>query len=386
MSESIIIRNFGPVRKAEIQSIKKFTVIVGKSASGKSTVLKLLSLFRWLFKMLNIRAYLQKSGISRSPFRFNIKRCLLDDGIYDYLEDNTYIEYNNDEVRLTITGKKGTFKQLSAVSPENMCLEKVAFITEKRNMIPDLLANRMKQKDAPFYVQQLLSEFKKASNITKGITLSAVDVELFAQKVNGIEQWFVRNTEFAYGNYKIHLEDASSGIQTSAPLNMLVDYYTHHFDLVKALNNAVIRYLADDDALKSFKASENIGDIRRKHIDVHIEEPEICLYPDNQLNLINYIIRSIHHRDSQYDISLMFTTHSPYLLNHVNLLFKAYDLGKEIDGASLNYDDTDVLAMVDGVLKDLKVQNAHLINPQYLSEPLDNIYNIYEGLSKQDAE
>lgn len=385
MSESIIIKNFGPIKTAEIQDIKRLTIIVGSSASGKSTVMKLLSLFRWIMKMLNIRAYLQNSGVKRSPFRFNIKRCLQDDGIYDYLKKDTYIEYHNDEACLTITGKKGTFKQQSNVAADNLCLEKVSFITEKRNMIPDLLANRMKEKDAPYYVRQLLSEFNKASDITKGLPLDAVGVKMFSQKVNGIEQWFVKDRDKADDDYQIHLEDASSGVQALAPLNMLIDYYARHFDLVKSLNNAVLKYLADNDNYKYFKAREDIGDIKRKRIDIHIEEPEICLYPDNQLRLFNYIINLLHHRKNHYDISLMCTTHSPYLLNQLNLLFKAYDSGVEIDGANLNYDETDVYVIEDGVLKGIKVQNAHLVNPQYLSQPIDEIYDHYESLNKEYA-
>ena len=161
-----------------------------------------------------------------------------------------------------------------------------------------------------------------------------------------------------------------------------MDYYAHHFDLVKSLNNAVLKFLADNDGFKFFKPSEDVGDIKRKHIDIHIEEPEICLYPDNQLHLLNYIVKVIHHRDNDYELSLMFTTHSPYMLNQLNLLFKAYDLGKEIEGASLNYNYTNVYVMENGILKDIKVKNAHLINPEYLSQPLDDIYNQYEAIKE----
>lgn len=385
MSESIQIRNFGPITSADLQDIKKFTIIIGSSGSGKSTIIKLLSLFRWLYKRLNIRAYLQKSGFKKSPFRFNIKSYLNDDGLLDYLKVDTSIIYRNEEVCLTIKGKNGTFKQESKVADNNLCLEKVVFITEKRNMIPDLLANRMKHKDAPFYVRQLLEEFKKASNITKTLPLPSVGVTLYSKKVNGIEQWFIKNANKNSDEFKIHLEDASSGIQSLAPLNMLIDYYVHHFDLVKSLNNAVFGYLADSDALKFFKASEDIGDIKRKHIDIHIEEPEICLYPDNQLHLINSIVKAMHYRDNDYDMSLIFTTHSPYILNQLNLLFKAYDMGKEIEGANLNYEHTSVYVIENGILSDIKVSNAHLVNPEYLSQALDDIYDQYESImSKTD--
>ena len=71
------------------------------------------------------------------------------------------------------------------------------------------------------------------------------------------------------------------------------------------------------------------------------------------------------------------TTHSPYILNQLNLLVKRFDVG--VKGlAALNWDELSVWAVEDGEVRDLKVRNAHLINPEYLSEPLDRIYEEYE--------
>lgn len=384
MKESIRIHKFGPIRDAEIEDVKKFNFIVGTSGSGKSTVMKLLSLFRWLFKMLNIRAYLQQSGISRSPFRFNIKRCLQDDGIFDYLKKDTEITYINGDLKLEIKGENATFSNPGKIDANELCLEKVVYITEKRNMIADLLASEMKEKDAPFYVNQLFEEFKKAAAVQKTLQLSAVNVRMFAKKINTREQWFIGDYDETQNKsqFSIHLEDASSGIQSLAPLNMLIEYYANNFNLVESLNRAVLKYLADMDNFTSFKPSMDIGGIKHKRIDVHIEEPEMCLYPDNQLHLLNYMVKEFYDNNNNCDMSLFVTTHSPYLLNQLNLLFKAYDLGVKIEGAKLNYEDTNVFVIEGGVLRDIKVSNAHLVNPEYLSAPLDTIYDKYEMLLK----
>ena len=52
--ERIVIKDFGPIKELEINDIKKITIFIGDSGSGKSTVMKVISLFRWLYKMLNI--------------------------------------------------------------------------------------------------------------------------------------------------------------------------------------------------------------------------------------------------------------------------------------------------------------------------------------------
>ena len=50
MKESIIIKNLGPLKEVEIRDIKPLTVFIGKSASGKSTIMKIIVLMRYIYK------------------------------------------------------------------------------------------------------------------------------------------------------------------------------------------------------------------------------------------------------------------------------------------------------------------------------------------------
>ena len=375
--ESLYIRDLGPIKDVFLEDIKPLTVIIGQSGSGKSTLMKVLALTRWIYKMLNIRVYLQTAGVKESPFKFNIKRYLSDDGILDYLHENTLIVYTHNEASFEIKGVRAEFRQLSQVSYENLCLEKISFITEKRNVLSDLLALTMKEKTAPFYLKELLNEYQTAIKYIKALDLEAVGVKLEIKKVNGVEYSYISGHDAGH-EYSVKLEDASSGIQSMAPLNLIVHYYAHFFNLVESFNKAVFRYVMEGDSLKDFHPAQNVGDIPRKRVDIHIEEPEVCLYPDNQLRLMNQLVRECWNTNRDYDISLMITTHSPYLLNQLNLLFKAYDMGTDIEGAKMNYDQTDVYAVENGTLLNLKVDNAHLVNPEFLSAPVDHIYAQYE--------
>lgn len=379
--ESLYIKDFGSIKEINLEDIKPLTVIIGQSGSGKSTLMKVLALTRWIYKMLNIRVYLQTAGVKESPFKFNIKRYFTDDGILNYLHENTLIVYTHDEASFEIRGVKAEFRQTTPVNYENLCLEKISFITEKRNVLSDLLALTMKEKTAPFYLKELLSEYQTAIKYIKALDLEAVGVKLEIKKVNGVEYTYISGQD-AEREYSVRLEDASSGIQSMAPLNLIVHYYAHFFNLVESFNKAVFRYVVEGDSLKDFHPAQNVGDIPRKRVDIHIEEPEVCLYPNNQLRLMNQLVRECWNTDRDYDISLMITTHSPYLLNQLNLLFKAYDMGTDIEGAKMNYDQTDVYAVENGTLLNLKVENAHLVNPEFLSAPVDHIYAQYEELSK----
>lgn len=47
--QKVIIKNLGPIQEAEI-ILKPFVVIIGKSGSGKSIILRTISLLKWLCK------------------------------------------------------------------------------------------------------------------------------------------------------------------------------------------------------------------------------------------------------------------------------------------------------------------------------------------------
>ena len=79
MRESIEIKNLGPLKDVQIRELKPLTVLIGESASGKSTLMKVVVLMRYIYKMLNIRWYLKNSGIQRSPFKLSIESLLNDD-------------------------------------------------------------------------------------------------------------------------------------------------------------------------------------------------------------------------------------------------------------------------------------------------------------------
>ncbi len=383
--ERLEINNLGPIKQVRLENIQYLLVLVGKSGSGKSTVLKVLSMCRWIFKQQNIRSYLHTAGISRSPFSHNINNYLNNSGLLDFVDKSTLIIFERSGVVLTIRGKGHSSATMEVTEPsiEQLCLEKVCFITEKRNTLPDLLATRTTEKFAGYYTRQLFENFKIAQKYIQELNLSAVDVRLKLEKKNGNEMWMIENNRAAQSSFSIHLEDASSGIQSAVPLELLLTYFTEHYDLNSAMNNAVVRYLANADALKDFRPSLNIGEIRTKCVDMLIEEPEMCLFPDNQFQLLNRLVSAINRSALPYQLRLAITTHSPYLLNDLNLLFLAYDRHITIEGANLDYEKTDVYAIEEGKLRNLKVKNAHLINPEYLSAPLDNIYNRFEQIEQQ---
>ena len=139
--------------------------------------------------------------------------------------------------------------------------------------------------------------------------------------------------------------------------------------------------MSENDSLADFKPTKNIGSIQHRNVHIHIEEPELSLYPKNQRGLINFIVnRCFMENRKDYKMTVMMATHSPYIINHLNLLTKANDKNKLVEGAKLDYSDISVYQVIGGQIVDLKVKNERLINTNPLSETINDIYDEYNRL------
>lgn len=207
--------------------------------------------------------------------------------------------------------------------------------------------------------------------------------------------------------YDISLRCASSGIQSLVPLYVMLQYYTDQyfktFDQVSSFelnekSRLLWRRITDEHVLKvlfpgytatrrnEFLTSANklLQERDLKMMDVYnaarkifnrltipvkssfiIEEPEQNLFPDTQVDFIEQLVE-LCNRKPNYKHDFTITTHSPYVLNMLNLLFKRFDAG-DTSVANLNFDDVTVYAVDNGTVTDLKIrnENTHLIDPRY---------------------
>ena len=104
LKEKLIIKNFGPIVEAEID-IKPFIVFIGESGSGKSVILKLLSLFRWVFKKTMINDLYRYIG-SEISYKFFIENMLKSSGLEDFCVEGSEAIYYVGESYISISFKK----------------------------------------------------------------------------------------------------------------------------------------------------------------------------------------------------------------------------------------------------------------------------------------
>lgn len=403
----LVIKNVGPIRQVDIK-LNRFNFFIGPQSSGKSTVAKILSSCMWLEKevltTLNDKVIADGAAFVRLVEGFH--------KIEGYFGDGSFVQYDTDFISIMYSDKD---IKITRNENEDYHREKICYIPAERNIatLPELQGFEFGHTNLRSFLFDWFNarEFFVAGNKTDVLNLGMkyfYDSEQPRQK-DRIEQVDGQA-------YQIALSSASSGLQSLTPLLVMLQYYTdeyfrsynekksfatdtkfknavesllNEFNKNKEKNN--FKYeeqpnLAHEVGIKNFieylqtqllstKILSTFSRLMVPHkTSFIIEEPEQNLYPSTQMDLLDLVVELCNGEKKHH---CTITTHSPYILNQLNLLVKRFDVG--VKGlAALNWDELSVWAVEDGEVRDLKVRNAHLINPEYLSEPLDRIYQEYE--------
>ena len=378
LKESISIYNFGPITEVELTDINSLLVLIGASGSGKSTILKLLSIFRWLYKRACIKTFLKKAGVKKLGRDVNFKKLLKSSGIEEYLKINTRIVYTRGDTSIIFnTGKLNTGNLLV----DELSCEKVAFISDKRSIIADYLDHKIERRSAGYYLQDTIDNFMLAKDVIKKMDLEYLGVTFKVEKSNNETKYRFYTTE---DETPVRMSAGSSGMQTVTPLSMIADYYAHYFNPVESFSESLWKFLSKSDKLSQFSSVQNVGDIKEKNVHLLVEEPELNLDPYGQLNLIDQLVNICFGEKSEYNMTLALATHSPYILNYLNLLIQRNKHGIS-DSGNLSVDRISVFEICSGTSIDLKTEisdNQKIINATSMSDPLSSIYAEYNELSK----
>lgn len=316
MEEHLKIANFGPVTSLDIE-IKRITFFIGNQGTGKSTISKLLTIFRdilWRYSVII-------NGETKQQF--------IHYGINGYFKSNTYLEYYYDG--LTIIYKNNHFSiQHTTYNHEELqklyltMLEQCRSDIHRKMSCPPQALEEL-SKDSPdfnlirLYAQTLFyipaeriicsQLFKSLASIYLAeIPISKPIMEymsLFEKAQNKYSTYKIPFLNITYQfnegketvifnddgkSINLPLKECSSGLQSLLPMLM------------------VIHYCIENNIFDSFV----------------VEEPEQNLFPTNQRELLRFILSKCYNQKTR----MVINTHSPYLLSVLNNSLYAAQLAK----------------------------------------------------------
>lgn len=355
--EQLIIKNFGPIASATID-IKPFMVFIGESGSGKSVILKLLSLFRWIHKQQQFFFLIEIFTKSKLDFEKHFNKNLTveieNSGLKDYFQKDSFASYEIEGITFII--QYDTDSQFTLFYKRNvklLILEKITFITDERLIIPTLLNNKSRNIIFPYHLTSTYEDFRfafdKLKNWNKQVAIKTMGINLNSEKSAYEEKFFVSQDN---ASYRVSFQDSSSGMKSASVVEVISNFYPFYCGEKDIMANFFLKVVPNnfanlidsqfDDIEQSSTPEEFMGNFMQNiassfaeiqsinaRISIFIEEPELNLFPNAQKVLVEHLVYSCFEppkQDKNKTIHIAFSTHSPYMLSSLNCLLLAYEI------------------------------------------------------------
>jgi AAA15 family ATPase/GTPase len=335
--QQIEIKNFGPIKEGHVD-INKVTVFVGNQGSGKSTVAKLISTFKWIEKALvrgdYDRRWFERKDTNRFRNQFLPYHRLspADTKKEDaYLKPDSVINYQGDVYHIIY--KEGSMSIAEAANAAYP-LPQIMYVPAERNFLSYIKdAGEIRLSGA---LRDFNTEYGKAKKELKDLSLP----------MNGITVEYNRQYDNLYlrgGDYKIEINEAASGFQSFVPLYLVSDYLAKsvkkqsesketmssrekaRFEkgVQDIWNNTTLTDEQRTVALSALSARFN----KAAFVNI-VEEPEQNLFPASQWKMLQSLLKFNNMNDGN---NLVLTTHSPYLIDFLTLAVKAGNLKSSVN-------------------------------------------------------
>ncbi|MCQ2336007.1 MAG: ATP-binding protein [Paludibacteraceae bacterium] len=411
----LTIKHIGPIDFVDI-NLSRFNFFIGPQSSGKSTIAKVLSTCMWLEKeaattLTEHLTYTTDEFVALIEEFHKIQGYFGVDSVVDYVTDSVVLHYDKKRA-LSVDLKPGI----------NYHRQKVSYIPAERSAItlPELQGFEFGSTNMRSFLFDWFSARELYTPERKAEILN-LDMRYFFDKD---EKKYKDRVEHRNGKtYEISLSSASSGMQALIPLQLMVQYYTNEYFERYKLKSAfdddekdkLLRYRLVDkvvleklypryiesqrsellreankkyregekkyvELVKEFKAMYNQLAIPERTSFV-IEEPEENLYPYSQIALVELLVKCCQ---TERKHEMVVTTHSPYVINYLNVLLRGSH-----GGVKIMPNDINVWAVSDGGVLSLNVQDAKtgemLIDTYDLTEPMEAIFNEYKRGENEDV-
>lgn len=353
----LIVKNFGPIKDAHIQT-KRYNVLIGNTSTGKSVLAKLISI------AYELEFYFIEDGNFESFAKLLKKYCI------DFpFSDSTQIEISFALAHWIIT--KDSFRIIKSIGSalfdkdvvELSTKEEVADIYRKISIDGDIQGNL--DTNNPLFKEAISTLKELFENITEGrktdlsqYSQSAIDLAYRAFLVSIYEIYASiyipaeRNLMSVFTNNIFSFLKSGSNIPESIKrfgslyeaakgenknlsidfMNIKVDFANENDKIVLDDAGTEIRFEQASSGMQSIIPlwAVFLYGIKNHSLGTAIiEEPEQNLFPTLQVDLVNNLVAQLN----QTKANLLITTHSPYILSVLDNLIYANDVYQKAKAA-----------------------------------------------------
>jgi predicted ATP-dependent endonuclease of OLD family len=327
MNEQLIVKNFGPITDATVD-FKRVTVFIGPTGGGKSTLAKLAAIFRQ-------RVFTSHDTLKRSELfkAYSIDNYFSSNTSFNWKDDDAELEFDSNlEFDKTHKSEKLVKRFMDAVQGKSklyeVFLNKIKAYEEIKNNTDKGIINEEIQSTAVSIIEELFDQ----------VALNT------PQYIPG-ERAFVSAIEYSWsGLMRDNIGLPKTLLEFSNNFSVSRKYVPElsiNFLRIKYIHSNGQDFIQIPESETLFRLYETASGIQSvtpllvllEHLSRNteqaqsfiIEEPELNLYPTAQQGLLNWLVEKC----TQGENDLTITTHSPYILSHLNLLLYAYQVAEK---------------------------------------------------------
>ena len=327
----VLIKNFGPIKEGFAEDngwidFSRVTAFCGPQGSGKSSVAKTYAFFTWLEKVLTRGD--QRESVWAGGKKFP-KTFVEFHNVGEYFRPETVLGYRG--ASYSFMWGNGEFKiERSTEAHTEYLMPKIMYVPAERNFMSVIEAvDRV--TNIPQNLNAVTREFLYACRqFAEGIDLP---VEGFSFKYDKLNR--IGKVVLADGS-SVRLSAASSGLQSMTPLFLVSEYLYRQMleekDPTKSMSLAAYRQMMDNvfNSLSIDELPEAISQgvaqfsaaLIKRFINI-VEEPEQNLFPSSQQKVLFKLLEYVKGTRKFQHNQLVFTTHSPYLVEYLKLVAQA---------------------------------------------------------------
>lgn len=382
----LIVRDFLGIAEADI-ILNGLTVLIGSQASGKSVIARLIYFFNDYFADFNITA------ISNNEHKMTYDKRKKDEFYkifpqYSWEKTAFQIVYFNDEHKVILYSRENSsiieLDTSSSVAKHFRSLKsafkRVAQHEEESDREPTLVPRLHVRFAFREYIKNSeLSQYEPALFVPAARSFYAtIRDEIFSilaldEKIDHI---ILKFGEF-YESTKTRLSrNPRYRRYARSPQFRRVIKGTFEReggqDWLRMAHGSIELSRASSGQQEALPLLFAILDFPRRGRTLIIEEPEAHLFPEAQVEILDFMVRQLRVRGG----NIMFTTHSPYLLSALNNRLLAHERGAK-NGIQL--ERVQAYAINDGVAESLLDLETGLISADYID-------NVSEKISQEFTE